>query len=208
MNEALFQELCRVAGPVSRETFLRLREFEHQFRKWSQRIDLAAPSALETLWSRHILDSAQLVPLAPDALRWLDLGSGGGFPGAVLAVILCEREGARIELIESNRKKASFLQTTLTTLGVPVRVHAQRIEQVHVSVPEIITARALAPLPRLLDLSQPWLSQGVRALFHKGREYRAELEECHTAWRFDLVEHESAVSADGVILEITELRPR
>ncbi|WP_163270722.1 16S rRNA (guanine(527)-N(7))-methyltransferase RsmG [Chelativorans alearense] len=207
MTEARFAALQAVAGPVSRETFVRLEAFEAAFRRWAARINLAAPSTLPHLWERHILDSAQLVRLAPEAKRWLDLGSGGGFPGGVVAVLLIERAEAHIDLVESNRKKAAFLQTTLAGLDAPATVHARRIEDCYTAIPapEIVTARALAPLSRLLELAEPWLVQGARALFHKGRDYRREVEESGDAWQFDLVEHSESIG-DGVILEISDLR--
>lgn len=206
MTERSLEELRQIAGPVSRETFDRLIAFELEFLRWTKRINLAAPSTLDSLWRRHILDSAQLAPLAREALRWLDLGSGGGFPGAVMAILLRERIGAAIDLVESNRKKAAFLQNVLTKLDTPVRIHARRIEDIKVLAPEIVTARALAPLPLLLSLSERWLSSGSRGLFHKGRDYRAEVEESRDAWRFDLVEHHSVIAPEGVILEISNLR--
>jgi 16S rRNA (guanine527-N7)-methyltransferase len=201
-------ELEALAGPVSRETFDRLLRFEAQFQKWAQRINLAAPSTLPRLWSRHILDSAQLLKLAPTPLRWLDLGSGGGFPGAVVAILLRDRPGASVDLVESNAKKAAFLKTVLGESQAPARVHVTRIEAFSggIGTIEIVTARALAELRVLLDLSHPWLSTGARALFHKGRDYRREVEESRDAWQFDLVEHESAVDREGVILEISGLR--
>jgi 16S rRNA (guanine527-N7)-methyltransferase len=207
-DERGFDRLRTIAGDVSRETFERLLEFERTFRRWSQRINLAAPSTLDNLWERHILDSAQLMRLAPDALRWLDLGSGGGFPGAVVAVLLKERPGAVIALVESNRKKASFLQTTLSALDVVAEIHACRIEDARISFdPEIVTARALAPLNQLIGLAGPWLAKGARALFHKGRDYRSELEESTQLWSFDLVEHRSAIDSDSIILEIADPMP-
>ena len=210
MNGARLTQLRDVAGTVSRETLERLEAFEAAFRKWSTRINLAAPSTLDTLWQRHILDSAQLAPLKPDAVRWLDLGSGGGFPGAILAILLRERPGASIELVESNNKKASFLRTTLAGLGAPARVHVCRIEDSvgRVVQPEVVTARALAPLPRLLELASPWLRQGATALFHKGRDYAAEVAESHDAWGFNLIEHRSVVDPASRILEISELERR
>lgn len=208
MRNADHTALERATGPVSRETFDRLCAFESTFRHWSTRINLAAPSALSQLWERHILDSAQLTRLAPQADRWMDLGSGGGFPGAVIALLLIGRQGAHIDLIESNRKKAAFLQTTLATLGAPAKVHAARIEDCYqrVRAPEIVTARALAPLSRLLQLAQPWMDEGARALFHKGRDYQREIEESRDVWRFDLVEHGSLFGSDGMILEVWNLR--
>ena len=203
-------ELRHAAGTVSRETLERLETFEAEFRRWSARINLAAPSTLDALWQRHILDSAQLFALKPQALAWLDLGSGGGFPGAVLAILLIERPGGRIELVESNNKKAAFLRTVLSGLGAPAAVHVCRIEEAfaRTAASEIVTARALAPLPRLLDLAAPWLARdgaAATALFHKGRDYAAELAESRDGWRFDLVEHTSKIDPAGRILEISGL---
>jgi len=210
VTERSLEGLRAIAGPVSRETFEGLIEYENTFLKWAGRINLAAPSTLPDVWSRHILDSAQLATLAPEARSWLDLGSGGGFPGAVMAILLRERDGARIDLVESNRKKAAFLQTALGRYRDTARVHARRIEDVYgqIEAPEIVTARALAPLPLLLDLASPWLTSGSRGLFHKGRDYRTEVKESGDAWILDLVEHESRIDDDSVVLEIRNLRPR
>jgi 16S rRNA (guanine527-N7)-methyltransferase len=210
VTERSLEALRSVAGPVSRETFERLKEFELSFLRWSERINLAAPSTLKQTWSRHILDSAQLVQLAPVEKRWLDLGSGGGFPGGVVAVLLLERDGAYIDLVESNRKKAAFLQSTLGQLRAPARVYPERIENVYgvVKKPEIVTARALAPLPLLLGLVAPWLTGETRGLFHKGRDYRSELKESVQQWSFDLLEHRSIVDPESVVLEIWNLRRR
>ena len=207
MTERL-SALQAVAGPVSRETIARIEAFEAAFQKWSARINLAAPSTLPHLWERHILDSAQLMALAPKEAKWLDLGSGGGFPGAVIAILIAEREGARIDLVESNHKKAAFLQTTLAALKAPATVHARRIEECYeqISPPGVITARALAPLTILFGLMEPWMKGEARALLHKGRDYQREVEESRDAWRFDLVEHENKVGGDGVILEVSNLR--
>lgn len=204
-------ELNHVAGAVSRETMERLKVFEVEFRKWSNRINLAAPSTLSDLWQRHILDSAQLFSIKPKAMTWLDLGSGGGFPGAVLAILLMERPGAHINLVESNNKKAAFLRSILGQLQAPATVHICRIEEAsdRISQPEIITARALAPLPRLLELAQPWLNPtsgpAATALFHKGRDYAIEIAETRNTWRFDLIEHISKIDSTSRILEISRL---
>ena len=208
MSDVRYDELVRVAGPVSRETFSRLIAFQATFEKWAARINLAAPSTLPELWSRHILDSAQLLPLAPNALRFVDLGSGGGFPGAVLAVLLADRDGASITLVESNQKKVSFLRNAIA--GSPGRVVAKRIEEFAGTGEDadIVTARALAPLGKLLGLAEPWLSAGATALFHKGRDYRREIEESRDAWQFSLVEHPSVIDAASVILEISDLKKR
>lgn len=205
--DAQYRELTAVAGPVSRETFEALKLFEAEFRRWSTAINLAAPSTLPTLWTRHMIDSAQVLPLASDASTWLDIGSGGGFPGAVIAILLKGRPGAHVDLVESNRKKAAFLQTVLGRLKAPATVHAVRIEQAPglVAVPQVVTARALAALPELLAMTQPWTSRGARGLFHKGRDYSTEVANSAHDWRFDLVEHRSAIDAESVILEISRV---
>ena len=205
-----YQRLIDIVGPVSRETFDGLESFESMFRTWASRINLAAPSTLDDIWDRHILDSAQLAPLAQTAIRWLDLGSGGGFPGLVIAFLLKERPDGQIDLVESNRKKAGFLQAVIGQFSLPARVHARRInEEIKgLGQPEIVTARALAPLPLLLDLASPWLSTDARGLLHKGRDYAQEIQESSPLWQYDLVEHRSKVDADSVILEIANLRRR
>lgn len=208
MNSECIDELRAIAGPVSRETFEQLRSFEGLFQKWAERINLSAPSTLNDIWRRHILDSAQLARIAPDARRWVDLGSGGGFPGLILGFLLMEREGASIDLVESNRKKASFLQMVCGEFGLPARIHAKRIEETYELIrdAEIVTARALAPLPVLLGLASPWLSAGAKAMFHKGRDYRSEIEESAQLWSFDLIEHQSMIDPQSIILEISNLR--
>ncbi|RWK91796.1 MAG: 16S rRNA (guanine(527)-N(7))-methyltransferase RsmG [Mesorhizobium sp.] len=208
MSAAAWASLQAAAGPVSRETFERLVEFETVFQKWNRRINLAAQSTQGDVWRRHILDSAQLARIKPNAKRWVDLGSGGGFPGLVLAFLLAERDGASIDLVESNRKKASFLQAVVGQFNLPARVVARRIDDAYavVSTPQIVTARALASLPVLLELSAPWLTAGACGLFHKGRDYRTEVAESAQRWSFDLVEHASATDAHGIILELSDLR--
>lgn len=206
MTDTRLASLQNAAGSVSRETFEALLRFETVFQKWNQRINLAAPSTLGDVWSRHIVDSAQLASLAPQARKWLDLGSGGGFPGLVLAFLMKER-GGQIDLVESNRKKAGFLQAMVGEFGLPARVVPRRIEDAAgiVGQPDVVTARALAPLPLLLDLASPWLLEGATAFFHKGRDYRSEVEESCKRWSFRLVEYRSSTDSEGVLLEISSL---
>lgn len=203
-----FKSLQKIVPAVSRETVDRLVVFEELFRKWSSAINLAAPSTLDSLWNRHILDSAQIFPLAPKATKWLDLGSGGGFPGIVTACFLKEVPGASIDLVESVRKKSAFLRTATGHIGVPARVHSERIEVMHdrIKAPDIITARALASLSDLYALAEPWLCNGSKALFQKGRDYQREIDESRVSWSFDLLEHRSALDTASVILEISNLR--
>lgn len=195
---------------VSRETRRRLEDYASLYERWSSRINLTASSTQKDFWRRHVADSAQLVDLAPDARHWIDLGSGGGFPGMVIAILLQDTPGARVELVESNRKKTAFLQAVKAQCAASAVIHAERIEDITVRIgtPEIVTARALAPLPKLLDMTAIWLQSGARALFHKGRGYAGEIEESHAKWTYDLVIHESRIDAESVILDITNLRPR
>lgn len=206
--DSRYSSLKTIVPGVSRETTERLIAFEALFRKWSSAINLASPSTLADLWSRHILDSAQIFPLAPDAKRWLDLGSGGGFPGIVTACFLKEVPGASIDLVESAGKKAAFLRTAAGQLTVSARVSSARIEAMwdKIEVPDVVTARALASLNDLFVLAEPWLTGGAKALFQKGRDYQREIDESRVDWSFDLIQHESAIDKASVILEISNLR--
>lgn len=209
MSEQRLEELQAVTGaPVSRETFARLLHFENEFGRWARKINLVAPSTLPQLWRRHIVDSTQLLRLAPHQTAWLDLGSGGGFPGAVLAILLADRPQASVTLVESNAKKAAFLRTILGTVGVNARIETARIEACEARERrfEIVTARALAGLPQLLALSEPWLAAGASALLHKGRDYQREVQESRDGWAYDLVVHESQVDPESVVLEIRNAR--
>ncbi len=208
-KDKYFDSLKQIYPSVSRETADDLIGFETLFKKWSKAINLASPNTLETLWERHILDSVQVFRLAPQAKQWLDLGSGGGFPGIVLAVMLKQTGGA-IRLVESNGKKSAFLRNALAQFQAPGRVVNTRIESCYdlIQAPEIITARALASLDKLFELTEPWMTKGAKALFQKGRDYQREVDESLINWKFDLIRHESAIEADSVILEISNLQRR
>jgi 16S rRNA (guanine527-N7)-methyltransferase len=208
-KDKYFDSLKQMYPSVSRETADDLIDFETLFIKWSKAINLASPNTLETLWERHILDSVQVFKLAPQAKQWLDLGSGGGFPGIVLAVMLKQTGGA-IRLVESNGKKSAFLRNALAQFQAPGQVVNARIENCYdlIQVPEIITARALASLDKLFELTEPWMTNGAKALFQKGRDYQREVDESLINWKFDLIRHESAIEADSVILEISNLQRR
>jgi 16S rRNA (guanine527-N7)-methyltransferase len=194
---------------VSRETETKLAVFEAEFLKWAARINLVAPSTLKNVRQRHIADSAQILELAPHTQTVIDLGSGGGFPGLVLAVLLAETPAAHVHLVESNGKKCAFLKHVIRTLALPATAHNHRIEDVMGSlpVPDIVTARALAPLPLLLRLSLPKLAIGVPAFFHKGREHSEEIAAARREFNFDLVVHDSRVETGSVILEIRNVMP-
>ncbi|WP_431320878.1 16S rRNA (guanine(527)-N(7))-methyltransferase RsmG [Rhizobium sp. YTU87027] len=195
---------------VSRETQERLEHFEALFQKWARSINLSAPSTLDDAWNRHIADSAQIFQLQSTPLRWIDLGSGGGFPGIVTAIMLAELGGGWVHLVESNHKKAAFLRTALRETGGRGSVHPVRIEDAPLIVEDcdFVSARALADLEKLFGYIEPWSKRNakLRAYLHKGRDYRSELKKAHGGWGFDLLEHKSAVDRDSVILEIFNLQ--
>ena len=194
--------------PVSRETFERLCSLVDGLVQWQRKINLVSGSTVDQIWRRHVADSLQLLSVKPEARAWLDLGSGGGFPGLVIAACMTEFPGALVSLVESNGKKAAFLRQMNREMDAGARIYNMRIEDAasRIDVPDVVTARALAAMPRLLELAFPWLSNGAIGLFHKGRGYERELEECNGVWRFDLVKHHSAVEEDSVLLEVVNLQ--
>ena len=176
--------------PVSRETLARLDEYVDLLLKWQHRTNLIAPSTIGQVWTRHVADSLQLWALAPEGRIWVDLGSGAGFPGLVLACALADTAGARVHLVESNAKKAAFLRETARALRLPALVHATRIEDFTNSFadsPDVVTARALAPLTRLLGYAEPLLKKGVQGLFPKGQDVEAELTDASKYWKIEAV---------------------
>lgn len=192
--------------PVSHETTERLAIFVALLRKWQPVENLVSPKTLPEIWTRHVADSAELVRLFPDSHHWLDLGSGAGFPGLVVA--LAGPPGAHVHLVESNVRKCAFLRTVIHATAAPATVHEGRAEAVIAALNEPvdrISARALAPLGQLLTLAEPLMAQGIPAAFHKGADFRREVAEASQSFAFDLLEHPSRVG-EGVILEITNLR--
>ena len=171
--------------PVSRETTARLERFVELLLEWQGRMNLIGPSTEATIWSRHIADSLQLISLAPEARIWVDLGSGAGLPGLVVACALAETPGAQVHLIESSTKKAGFLREAVRETGAPAIVHSERIEDFVKHAPghiDIVTARALAPLPKLLALAYPLLKRGATGMFLKGQDVDTELTAAAKCW--------------------------
>ena len=171
--------------PVSRETLARLDIFVDTLLTWNARTNLIAPSTVPHLWTRHVADSLQLLDLAPDARTWVDLGSGAGFPGLVIAIALADMPGAKVHLVESNAKKAAFLREAARLTVAPAVVHAERIErfaEVFSEGADVVTARALSPLKLLLDQSVSLLKSGALGLFPKGQDVEAELTEATKYW--------------------------
>lgn len=168
----------------------RLDRFVALLLTWQRTTNLIAPSTIGSLWSRHVADSLQLLPLAPQARVFVDLGSGGGFPGLVIACALADTPGAAVHLIESNGKKAAFLREAARALGLPAQVHARRIEDAITGLAsqrvDVVTARALAPLTELVAHAAPLLITGSKALFLKGQDVDAELTAASKYWNIDL----------------------
>ncbi len=171
--------------PVSRETAERLDRFVALLLDYQQRMNLIARSTEPIVWTRHIADSLQLLTLAPEALVWVDLGAGAGFPGVVLAGALADTPGARVHLVESSTKKAAFLREAVQQTGAAAEIHAERIESFVDHAPariDAVTARAVAPLGELLTLAYPLLKKGARGVFPKGQDVDAELTEAAKCW--------------------------
>jgi|SRR5215813_3595866 len=191
--------------PVSRETIARLDAFVTLLLKWQRRTNLVAASTLRQLWTRHIADSLQLLPLAPDARTWVDLGTGGGFPGMVIACALPERPSGMVHLVESNAKKSAFLREAARKLAIPALVHGMRIEDFTASFDdsaEVVTARALAPLAKVLAYAAPLLKNRAQGLFLKGRDVEAELTEAAKYWILDAGLMPSKTSTHGRIVVV------
>lgn len=206
MNKKLDSILNVVKEEVSRETLEKLQNLESFFLKWAKHINLVAPSTLDDVWSRHILDSAQLWAYRGDAKNWIDLGSGSGFPALVISCLLGDQ--GKVTMVESNVKKASYLRNASASLGLNTLVRTERVEALGTVEADLITARAFAPLPRLFEFSESIFANGRRALLHKGRGYQQELEDVRDEWDYDLLIHQSLVDSDSVILEISNLRRR
>jgi 16S rRNA (guanine527-N7)-methyltransferase len=174
--------------PVSRETEARLDRFVELLLTWQKTTHLISPSTIPTPWTRHVADSLQLLDLAPSARLWVDLGSGGGFPGVVIACALADTPGAQVHLVESNTKKAAFLREAVRVTRAPAVVEAIRIEKFVANfsaVPDVVTARALLPFKSLLDQSFYPLSRGALGLFPKGQDVAAELTQAAKYWNID-----------------------
>lgn len=197
--------------PVSRETEERLDRFVEVLLLWQGKLNLIAPSTLREVWTRHIADSLQLLPLAPKARTWVDLGSGGGFPGLAIACVLAGEAGARVHLVESNGKKAAFLREAARVTESPALVHQMRAEKFGESCAEpvdAVTARALAPLKTLCDQAFPFISRGAIGLFPKGQDVDAELTEAAKYWRLQASQVPSKTSPEGSIVVIRGLEAR
>jgi 16S rRNA (guanine527-N7)-methyltransferase len=196
---------------VSRETAARLDSFAALLLDWHARMNLIAVSTVPTLWTRHIADSLQLIAIAPQARKWADLGSGGGFPGVPIACALAEQNSAEVHLIESNKKKAAFLREAVRVTGAPAIVHAERVADFAGGFRgelDAVTARALAPLPELLSIAYPLLKRGAQALFPKGQDVEAELTQATKCWSIQASLVPSRTDPKSRVVVIREARPK
>ena len=191
---------------LSAESVRRLRLYADLLRRWQATINLVAPSTLPDLWSRHVGDSLQVQAAAPNALRWLDLGSGGGFPGLVTAIVLADTPRAVVHLVESDKRKAAFLRAVSRETGAPAVVHAERIERFTAWFDEpvdAVSARALAPLAALVAFSEKYLLKGAIGVFPKGQAAEAELTEAARDPRFTLSVRPSRTQASARLVIVT-----
>jgi 16S rRNA (guanine527-N7)-methyltransferase len=197
--------------PVSRETRARLDAFVEVLLAWNAHTNLIGASTVPHLWTRHIADSLQLLDLAPGARTWVDLGSGAGFPGLVVACALAGTPGAQVHLVESIGKKARFLREAARLTGAPATVHAERIErfvEVFKGPADVVTARALAPLKTLLDQSVSLLTTGALGLFPKGQDVDAELTDATKYWNIKVNLAPSRTDPKGRVVVVQSLERR
>lgn len=192
---------------VSRETTEKLVEYRDLLIRWTKSINLISPNTVNDAWQRHIVDSAQLLPLAPaDWRTWIDLGSGGGLPGVVVAIL--DQRQRSITLIESDLRKCVFLKTVSRTLDLNITVQNARIEKVDIPHADVVSARALAHLTSLLEYSSRLLQPNGTALFLKGQSFKDELEEAKNSWHFEAESFQSITNAPSALLRLTGLQRR
>ena len=191
---------------VSRETFEKLEAFHSLVLKWNPTINLVSKSNLSELWERHIRDSAQIVQFGGVGSRWLDIGSGGGFPALVVAIVSRETAPERkVIMIESDRRKASFLRTCIRELELPASVIAERIEKAPSQNAQVLSARALSDLANLLHYADRHLAKRGKALFMKGASWQNEVDAARESWSFELKAHTSITNPSAAILEIKDI---
>ena len=201
------RELVASAFDVSHETLERLTIYVELLEKWQRSINLVGPKTIGEAWGRHIADSLQLVTLAPKTTKiWMDLGSGAGLPGLIVAVAMRDVSGFEMHLVEANAKKCAFLQVAARAMGIEVVIHNQRIEvlaedDLHPWA-DVISARALAPLPMLLELAKPFMWKNTVCLFHKGQDVESELTATAIYRTMKVVQAPSMVDGVGTILRI------
>ena len=203
-----FEDFARDSN-VSRETLADYQAWHTLLLKWNRKINLVSPSALGDFWRRHAMDSWQIWPHIPKtASKFIDLGSGAGFPGLAMAIGCKSRGQGSVTLVESAGKKTTFLKTVIRELNLPANAISERAENIEPESYDVITARAFAPLPRLLAYAQPFWGEGTIGLFLKGEAAEQELTESSKEWRYNVESIPSRSDVTGCLLKITELRRR
>jgi 16S rRNA (guanine527-N7)-methyltransferase len=189
---------------ASAEQVAELERLRLMLADWNDRMNLVSAASLEAYWSRHVFDSAQLLPLAPTAKVWVDIGAGAGFPGLVLAILLKDAPGAKVHLVESRAKPCGFLEAVVEALALPAEVHIARAEDLSLKA-DVVTARAVAPLAKLLGFARPYLSKGATGLFLKSEGVEGEIAEARKAWRFAYDVSPSVSDSRGRIVKVEGL---
>lgn len=209
--------LSHIHGPLefaaafgaTREVVEKLQLYESLLLTWQKAVNLVAPSTLDAIWHRHFADSAQLLSRGVKAKSWVDLGSGGGFPGLVIAILLTNHENHSVHLVESNSRKCAFLHEVARRTGAAVTIHEGRIEDLarggQIGKADAVTSRALASLGQLLGLARPFFATDTIGLFLKGREAEQEIAEARKLWSFESVCVPSRTSSEGRVVEVTQL---
>lgn len=191
--------------PVSRETEQRLEVFVDLLGRWRKATNLIAESTFPRVWTRHVADSAQLLALAPDATRWLDMGSGAGFPGLIVAIQLADIPGAVVHCVDSDQRRCAFLREAARATGAPAVIHPVRIESLgreDAGVVDCVTARAFAPLLLTLEFAKPWLESGALGLFPRGRSAAKDLQQDPPSPHFAIETIRSVIELDAAILRV------
>jgi 16S rRNA (guanine527-N7)-methyltransferase len=207
-RDEILAEMRALGVNVSRETVNQLDALVATLERWQKAINLVGRATLSEVWSRHVLDSAQAAKLVPsDARSLIDLGSGGGFPGLVLAAL---RPGLDVTLVESDARKCAFLGEAARRMALerPPKILVQRIEAGAPARADIVTARALAPLGQLLAWAEPYRSDTAICLFHKGKGWQVELTEAQKDWEIDAQPFPSVTDRDAILLRIGRYRPK
>jgi 16S rRNA (guanine527-N7)-methyltransferase len=199
------------AFALDADTARRFEIMDRLLLQWQNAVNLIAPATISGRWTRHYADSAQLLRHAATAKTWVDLGSGGGFPGLVVAILLANQEDSTVNLIESNGRKCAFLSEVVRQTGVSAKIHHGRIADIArqgaIPVADVISARALAPLDALLDLAQPFFGDASAGLFLKGQDAASEIADAKARWSFDVQLSPSISDPGGQVLKIGKLKP-
>ena len=195
-----------ISDYVSRETFQLLTDYADLIVRWNPTINLVSPNDIENLWERHIWDCAQIVLLPMDTCRtWVDIGTGGGLPGIVVAVLRPDR---KIVLVESDKRKAAFLQTVAATLKLNVEIKPQRIESTRIAAPDVISARAFTKISELLDMTQHLGSAQTTYLLPKGETWKQEVEIAAKTWHFTCRAHNSKTNSKAAVIELNNVHKK